>query len=191
MKIWRCSQTQEWPSHHFSNPTFFIKHFLSSSGWLSAVLGGWQVNGIGVFRSGTALGLNSNTTETTLFSFGDALRPDWNGKSPYVPGKISEHLDQYFDPSAFSPPRSYTYGNVARLLSWLRARGVASVDLSLFKNIPVRERIRLQLRVECFNALNHPEFGVPVRSIGAANAGVIGNQANQPRDVQIALKLVF
>jgi hypothetical protein len=167
------------------------KRFLSGRGWLPAVLGGWQLNGIAIFQSGTPLGLNSRTTETTVFSFGDVLRPDWNGKNPYVSGKISQRLDRYFDPSAFSPPPPYTYGNLARLLSWLRAPGVASMDLSLFKNIRVRERVKLQFRAECFNALNHPEFGVPAIGIGNASAGVISNQANQPRDVQMALKLVF
>ena len=29
-------------------------------------------------------------------------------------------------------------------------------DLSLFKNIPIRERFNVQLRLEAYNAFNHP-----------------------------------
>jgi hypothetical protein len=31
-------------------------------------------------------------------------------------------------------------------------------DISLLKNIPIRERIYFQLRLEAFNAFNHPNF---------------------------------
>ena len=100
-------------------------------------------------------------------------------------------MRQYFNLSAFSQPGPYTFGNTPRLLAYLRAPGPANIDFSVFKNIPIHERIHLQFRAESFNSLNHPEFGIPNTAIGAATAGVISAQNNLPRDIQFALKLIY
>ena len=39
--------------------------------------------------------------------------------------------------------------------------GFHNVDFSLLKNTPITERMNLQFRSEFFNALNHPNFGLP------------------------------
>ena len=59
------------------------------------------------------------------------------------------------------------------------------------KNIYFREGVKLQLRGEAFNITNTPVFGLPNTTVGNPGFGVIGSQANQPRNLQIALKLVW
>ena len=142
------------------------KRFANQSRVLGAVVGGWQLNGIGTFRSGTPLGLS--TAVNNLFNYGGVQRPNSNGQDPNIEGAISQRLRQYFDLAAFSSPGPYTFGNTARLLSNLRAPGPANIDFSVFKNIPIHERIHLQFRAESFNSFNHPEFGIPNTAIGAA-----------------------
>jgi hypothetical protein len=100
-------------------------------------------------------------------------------------------LNRYFDTSAFSAPPPFTFGNSPRLFSTLRGPGVANTDLSLFKSVSMSERLKLQFRAEFFNAFNRPEFDVPNTQLGSAGFGVISSQANQPRDIQFALKLLF
>ena len=56
------------------------------------------------------------------------------------------------------------FGSVGR--SILRGPIVNQVNLSLFKNIRVTERLRLQLRGEAFNAFNHPNPGIGTGSGG-------------------------
>ena len=165
------------------------KRFLNQNRLLSAIAGGWQLNGLATFHSGAPLSLR--TSSNTLGNFGGGQRPNWNGQNPAIGGPASQRLDQYFNTSAFSTPLPYNYGNVARLVSWLRGPGTANVDLSLAKNIPIGERFRLQFRFETFNSFNHPEFGPPNTSIGSPSAGVVSTQANTPRDIQFALKLMF
>ena len=64
-------------------------------------------------------------------------------------------------------------------------------NVSLFKEIPIHERIHVQFRAEVFNLLNHPQFDNPNTVIGSPQAGVISNQVNSSRDIQLALKLLF
>jgi len=162
---------------------------LLSSGVLSHIAGGWQINGIATFQSGVPLQLTTATN--TLNNYGGTQRPNWTGIDPRGQGRIEDRLNQYFDTSQFSLPAPYTYGNVARLLSILRAPGLANLDVSLFKNFRIYESVRLQFRVESFNTMNHPQFSLPNTAIGSSSAGVISTQANLPRDIQFALKLLF
>jgi hypothetical protein len=65
-----------------------------------------------------------------------------------------------------------------------------NVDLSLFKNIPLGERVNWQLRLEAFNSLNHANFGAPNRNVASTSFGVIGS-AMAGRIVQVAMKLIW
>jgi len=70
--------------------------------------------------------------------------------------------------------------------------GLNNWDLSAFKNFKPTERpIMLQFRVELFNALNHPNFGLPGRTFNTATFGVISTTTTSNQDVQFTLKLIF
>jgi hypothetical protein len=64
------------------------------------------------------------------------------------------------------------------------------VDLSLFKAVPFKENIKLQIRGEFFNLLNRVNFGQPGNTVNTPTYGVI-TSANDPRIIQIALRLIF
>ena len=59
------------------------------------------------------------------------------------------------------------------------------------KHVPIGGRVRAQLNVEFLNAFNHPVFGNPNTDPTNANCGKVTNQANLPRDIQIAAQIVF
>ena len=86
------------------------------------------------------------------------------------------------------------FGNVGR--SVLRGPIFNQLNLSLFKNIRVGERWRLQLRGEAFNALNHPNPGLGVASGGSVpqtallNAGVAGNAFANFQDIEYARRVI-
>jgi hypothetical protein len=71
-----------------------------------------------------------------------------------------------------------------------RGPGIANVDLSLLKSIPLDERARLQFRAEWFNIANHANFGLPDNDLASPNFGRV-LEAGPPRLVQFGLKLVF
>jgi hypothetical protein len=70
------------------------------------------------------------------------------------------------------------------------------MDISVFKNIRLSERYRLQFRSEFFNALNRVNLGTPNAAVfsGTAinpSAGLITSLATTPRQLQFGLKLLF
>jgi hypothetical protein len=161
------------------------------SGWsrfTDAVLGGWQTNGILTVQGGQPLAI---ATQNTSNSFSNSLRPNNNGKSAKLAGSVHSRLNRYFDTSVFSQPAPFTFGNTGRVLPDVRGPGVNSIDLSLFKNFHVTERVSLQFRAESFNFTNTPNFGFPNQNLNNQQFGIISGQANDPRQIQFGLKILF
>ena len=168
------------------------QQYLAHSSYLVDLLaGGWQINSIDTFQTG------SPYTPTMVTSNLN------NGTGVQYPNRIgSGHLDhrtplQWFNTSDFAAPAPYTFGNSRRNI--LTGPGVKQFDVSLFKSIHFNgDATRyLQLRAEAFNVLNTPQFNNPNAQIGGPNAGRI-TSAGQPvlfqrtsREIQLAAKLYF
>lgn len=163
------------------------------SGFAKHILGGWQMNGIYTYQSGQPL------------SFGVSGAPAYAGSrasftgngSVQTSGDMSSRLGGvsggggYLNAAAFRVPVSFEFGNTPRLDSRNRGPVMVNLDASLIKNIALMESMRLQLRGEAFNITNTPVFGLPNTTVGNPGFGVIGGQANSPRNLQIALKLIW
>jgi hypothetical protein len=149
--------------------------------WAEGVIGGWQLNGIGSFSSGQPL---------VLTSIG-AARPNVVGTPKNISGAAQNRLSEYFDISAFAVPAAFTYGNSSPTSPNLRAPGIANYDMSLFKSFAVTERIRAQLRFESFNIFNRVQFAAPGTQAGSTSFGIISAQQNTPRELQVAVKIIF
>ena len=164
------------------------KPLLSHAGAVGKILGGWQVNGNTTFQSGFPVQVNGGNASG---SFAGTQRPDWNGQNATLDGPVTGRLLRYFDTSRFSFNPPFTYGNAPRMMPNLRCPGVNNFDISVFKNTQVTEKVRVQFRAEAFNAFNRVQFGVPNTSINSTAFGVISNQQNIPRNIQLALRLIF
>lgn len=158
-----------------------------------AFLGGWQMNGIGTLRSGLPLSLSVSGAAPYA-----GTRPDIvYGQSLATSGNVEDRLggissaQGYLNHAAFQVPQSFQFGSAPRIFSNLRAPGVKNLDFSLFKNFAIRERATFQIRGEAFNILNYVQFSAPGTTVGTQSFGVISSQANQPRYIQLAAKLIF
>lgn len=147
------------------------------------IAGGWSIGGTATVQSGAPFNVTTQTNSTNAFSAG-ALRADVASN----PNLDSPTLSRWFDTAAFRQPAPFTFGNQG--MNILRADGRTVMNLSLLRNFAIRERVRVQLRGEFFNALNHPNFGVPGRVFGAPGFGVV-NSATPARQIQLGLRLVF
>ncbi|MGH2500841.1 MAG: TonB-dependent receptor domain-containing protein, partial [Candidatus Limnocylindria bacterium] len=154
-----------------------------------AVLGGWQINGITTLQTGLPLSVSA---PNTCNCFNPALRPNISG-SAELSGPVVERLTRYFDTSVFSQPAPFSFGNAPRTLPDVRAPGMRNWDFSLFKRFGDQEGWSVQFRAEAFNLFNTPQFGFPDVNFGNLGRGFgeIRSQANSPRQMQFALKILF
>jgi hypothetical protein len=155
-------------------------------GVADAVLGGWEINGITTFQAGFPLtpGLNIDTCVC-----GSATRPDVL-RDPNLSGS-ERTLDRWFDTAAFAAPALYRIGNAGRGLIW--GPGMRNFDVEIGKRfyLPMREGMHLELRGEFYNVSNTPYFNNPNVTIGSTTAGRITSVSNNPRQAQLALKLLW
>lgn len=151
---------------------------------LRLLLGGWELGVIGSLFSGGPIGVSSAVNGT--FSQGGGQRPDWTG----VSAKLSDPTpNRWLDTAQFPTAAAFQFGNVARTLGGLRTHGTAQADVSLHKNFAVREKLTVQFRGEFFNLTNTVRFAPPNSTAGSPQFGIVSSQGNQPRVVQLALKI--
>ena len=129
---------------------------------------------------------NANTTLATLQAY-----PAWTGVQnmpgyKYVPvagDTIKNGVYQDFANYVQTYPSRW--GNV-------RADRVNNLDLGLRKNVNFTDRVKLQLRADAFNALNHPRFGAPdANPSDTAFGRVTPTQLNQPRGVEFGIRVSY
>ncbi len=171
-------QGQQWLAH--------------TSGMAGDVVSGWVFNTITTLMSGFPL---TPQDGSNVSGDGDTRNPDRPSLNPKFTGPIVlGSPNQWFNPNAFALPAAGTYGNLGR--GTLPGPGFVDMDVSLFKNTKLTEKIALQFRAECFNVLNHANFDTPnltVFSSGAISptAGQITATANPSRQIQFGLKLIY
>jgi hypothetical protein len=156
---------------------------------VSKLISGWGFNGVTTFQSGNPLPISVGAN--TSNSFGGGQRPNRTGVSADLEGSAQERLGQWFNTSAFSTPPTFTFGNASRTMPDARSHGIANYDFTIFKNTQLSEGVGLQFRTEVFNLFNRVRFGYPGTALGTPQFGVISGQFNDPRLVQLALRLLF
>jgi hypothetical protein len=163
----------------------------SWNGFVDAVFGGWQTNGLWRFDNGMPLAI-SLANSRPLPTYG-TQRPSLVG--PLTRNNASNWLNQYFaEPQNAVIPAAFTVGNAPRTVPTVRAPGTATAALSLFKQFKLdflHEGTMLEFRAEAFNALNHPQFAAPNTTVGSSAFGQVTAQANSPRTMQLAMKMYF
>jgi len=96
------------------------------------------------------------------------------------------------EPIAWIQQQNNTLRTMSGRLNAIRPPKVPNADLSLFKAFTLHENVRLQFRAEAFNATNSPQLGGPSTSLTSSSAGSRGlTQSNDPRNIQLALRLMF
>jgi len=98
----------------------------------------------------------------------------------------------YFNTHAFQALSSqYLVSPQVPYISQLRAPGLCALNASLFKNFELYERLHAELRLEAYNATNHPFFNSPGTNMSStATFGVITGASNS-RTMQAGLKIIF
>ncbi len=166
------------------------ERFSTGQSWADAILGHWQLNVVPTMQAGFPVSIRQSTNLNSFIGAG-MQRPNLvAGASLGTRGRVEDRLNGYINPAAFSTAPALTFGNAPRTLS-LRGPAYMNWDMSVFKNVLVRDRVNAQFRAETFNTFNTPEFNGPNTAFGSSNFGVITSQANFPRYLQMGLRVSF
>lgn len=154
---------------------------------------GWQVNSLWSFHTGQPFNINGGYSRPGC----DLVSDPFAGVSHTF--SKADGGEQWVDPAAFSCPGTTFLGNLSR--NKFYAPGYGSVDLSVFKNIPVTERIKVQLRAEMFNLLNRINLASGGGSVGQSSGfvsdtigdfnGAPGIGPGEAFNMQLAAKIIF
>jgi hypothetical protein len=153
---------------------------------------GWQVSGFWSFHSGQPFNFNAGTQRPGEYLIGDPFA-GVNQSFSLAAGGLP-----WVNPNAFVSAPPGDPGNLGR--NALYGPGFADVDLSVFKNIPIRERLRVQLRAEMFNVFNRKNMATGAGSVGSNGVvsdtigdfnGAPGLGPGEPFNMQLAAKIIF
>ena len=157
------------------------------------VLGNWQINGIATLESGRpfTVGMAGDIANTGCFSYtgqggAGCERPNQVGN----PKPQTRTTKEWFNPLAFAAPAQYTFGNTPR--NSLRTDPFKNLDLSIFREFPLMEAMKFQIRLDAFNSFNHPVWGVPNACVDCGPSfGAVTSTINNARQLQLSGKFVF
>ena len=167
------------------------KPLLNNNAVANGILGGWQFNVVMTLRAGFPLQPTQIQNFNSPFGY-DIQYPNATGVAPAVnPGNsIESRLDDDVNPAAFSQAPEFTFGNSSRTIP-MRGNGLSQFDLSLFKTIPIYERVKAQFRIEAINAFNTPQFTDPNMTVGSPSFGQITGENSEPRQLQMDIRFVW
>lgn len=205
------------------NSDFDIRQNLNWSGsyrlpnprarWFTPLLRNWYTDWIAMWHTSLPFSIQGITAETSassvvpnqtagLFAM---VRPNYTGlpvwiSDPNAPG------GKKLNPDAFAAPSSsYGQGDLGR--NSLRGFDFSQVDITLRRQIAIREKWRLNISAEMYNLFNHPNFanpltfgsanlssptfGVATQTVGGSVNGGSLYQSGGPRSVELAVRLQF
>ena len=164
------------------------------------LLGGWQLNTLFSFFTGSPFTVYSGNDSSGTGEYNDRAEVVGNPFSNVPASNRATSTYYWFNPAAFAVPAQGTYSNETR--NEFYGPPTHQIDFSVFKNFPITERARLQIRAEIFNIFNFVNYSQPANNAAGSNLGQVGSTYDvafgapgigpgAPRNVQLAAKVIF
>jgi hypothetical protein len=165
---------------------------------VSQILGNWQLSGVVRLTSGLPLltPFYSDNPLADNFGFPGLRFPNLVGD----PKPAHQTTDNWINPDAFASPGDFSLGYAPSRMNQLREGATKNVDFGVAKAFEVSERFKAQFRADFLNAFNHPTFGGLYYGgwgsnidlcIDCGSLGTVYGTRNDPRNIQLSLKLMF
>jgi Carboxypeptidase regulatory-like domain len=168
----------------------------SQSKFVSNLAGGWALNGIVQVTSGKPYTVTTGEDAENVGCCNQERANQVSNPNSGVPKNPTEI--QWINPGAFTLPAPFTYGN--EKVNPLVGQHWNDVDMSVFRKFPLGlgEERYFEFRAEAFNLFNNVVFNTPnstwnapLDSSGNPTFGTISSQWNNPRVLQMSLKLFY
>ena len=148
---------------------------------VSSLISGWQVEATWQMYSGLPLRFGNvfltGTPNNIRLPASKQSINEWFNVNAFVRAANAQPLDNLITaPPYYSGVRAPIYDNV---------------DTGLIKNTQLYRAVKLQLRAEAFNTLNHPSFAAPNTSVTSQALGTITGENGTDRQLQVALRLMW
>jgi hypothetical protein len=165
---------------------------------------GWTFSGVTSFQAGFPIRLTESSARSLqcspLISFyGCWDRPQVAGPlvqfsdprtTQTIPGFNGGNPGHFgFDPRGFVAETLGTVGNAGR--DYFHGPGINNTDISFYKDTNLRENLKLQLRVDLFNAFNHAQFNNPSGNVSSGLFGQVTSTRIAARITQLSASFNF
>ena len=150
---------------------------------LDQVIGHWMLSGVGQFQVGYPYNIGQNNT---LGLFSDTQFATKVG-NPNI-SRSSRTLQKWFNPAAFQMTPANVLGNAPRAAGFGPGQNVW--NLSVMRNFPLPKKTVFQIRLDGYNAFNHPQFSGLQTGISNVAFGSI-TSAHDQRVVQVDGRITF
>lgn len=180
------------------------KFLHDASPMVSRIVGGWELRGLTTIKSGPPIGMTQFESPILqqfgagngfIFAPGVFIRPDVvPGCHKSVSGSREQRaLNGWFNTACFTPTTSPTaFGDEPRVDPQIRIDGTDNWDLSLAKDTPITEGVRLLFTAQAYNLTNRAQFSGPSPLAGAPGVtGIVTATAGPPRNIEFSLRLTF
>jgi Carboxypeptidase regulatory-like domain len=175
--------------HRFALSIVYGIPALKNSGFVNTVTKNWRLSAIYQAQSGFPFTVSvfGDTANAGTLLGENPIRANYTGLPVFDAN--SRSADRWLNTAAFTTPAAFTFGNVGR--NTVYGPGRQTLDLALQREFAMTETIKVQVRAEAFNALNHTNFGTPNRFVNTPQFGTITEAATPGREIQFGVRVSF
>ena len=198
--------------HNFSGDFLVNPTIHGGSRAMRAVMNGWNISGKVYWRTGLPFSV-TDTNDSALGNGGGAilatpLGQGWgigscSSANAFTGGAVNPCINQnvYLNSAVINNFTEWS----PQTRNQLHGPHFFDIDLNLYRNFAITERVKFGVGAQAFNAFNHPNFATPDANYGDSTFGAITGMVNAPtspygtgigfdssvRVVQLSGKVVF
>lgn len=195
----------EYDTRHVAtiNYTYDLPFFKAQNGWTGKTLGGWEINGIVQFQTGTPCSIAVNSDYAGVGEYGSfgcgSGGQFWNLNGvPTIQGGFAgpNGTASYFSAQATQPTPG-TFNLSPGVRDSVYGPGFQDWNIGLFKTFAIKEQTNIQFRAEAFDFINHPNWaatnttGGPNFNPTSGTFGRVTGKSDLARNLQLSLKFNF
>ena len=184
--------------------TYEVPKVGSNTGASKWILNGWQLSSLWVLHGGQPFNITGNTDRPGLNVIGNPFAGVSHTFSASNTGSNTPG-EPWVNPLAFCTPGAAGCPGTTNPLGDLSRNkyygpSFKDIDFSIFKNFPITERVKVQLRGEIYNLFNRINLASGAGSVGGSGLvtdtigdfnGAPGLGPGEPRNAQLVAKIIF